>query len=71
MYAEVCKSGCSFQTHTAFGKRGNNPWCYHRARTLKKDGIRERVVQKERAPGVPYDFGRFEIVEEPWPGGEA
>jgi hypothetical protein len=21
---------------------------------------------KERAPGDPYDFGRLEIVEEPW-----
>lgn len=66
MYAEVCQAGCSFQTTTAFGRRGNNPWCYHRARTLKKEGIRERVVQRERAPGLPYDFGRFEIVQEPW-----
>jgi hypothetical protein len=24
-------------------------------------------VQRERAPNEPYDYGRFEIIEEPWP----
>jgi hypothetical protein len=33
---------------------------------LKKEGLRERLVQREQAPGEPYDFGRFEIIEEPW-----
>lgn len=67
-YAEICQAGCSFHTHSTFGRRGNNPHCYHRARTLKALGKRERIVQVTRAPGQPYDFGRFEIVEEPWPG---
>ena len=31
-----------------------------------KKGIRERLEAKERAPNEPYDFGRLEIVEEPW-----
>jgi len=66
MYKEVCKAGCSFTAHTAFGRRGNFPWCYYRAATLKKQGRRERIVQRERAPGKPYDFGLFEIVEEDW-----
>lgn len=64
-YADVCRGGCSFTTHTTLGRRGNNPWCYHRVTTLAREGKRERLVQVEAAKGQPYDFGRFEIVEEP------
>jgi hypothetical protein len=49
------------------GRRGNNPFCYHRVKQLERRGIRERLVSVERAPRKPYDHGRFEIVEEPWP----
>ncbi|MCB9674089.1 MAG: radical SAM protein [Alphaproteobacteria bacterium] len=66
-YADECRAGCSFTAHCTLGRRGNMPFCYHRAATLKKQGKRERLVQKERAEGIPYDFGRFEIIEEPWP----
>jgi len=69
MYAEVCMGGCSFTAHTTLGRRGNNPFCYYRAATLKKRGRRERLVQRELAAGEPYDFGRFEILEEDWPAG--
>jgi radical SAM protein with 4Fe4S-binding SPASM domain len=65
-YADVCRAGCAWTTHCTVGRRGNNPFCYHRATQLKRRGIRERLVQRERAPNEPYDFGRFEIVEEPW-----
>jgi radical SAM protein with 4Fe4S-binding SPASM domain len=65
-YAEVCKAGCSFTAHCTLGKRGNNPFCYHRASTLKKQGVRERLVQRERPEGAPYDFGRFELLTEDW-----
>lgn len=65
-YAETCMAGCSFTTHCTFGKRGNNPFCYHRAHTLKQRGLREDIVPVEKAAGKPYDFGRFEIREEPW-----
>ncbi|MCB9761028.1 MAG: radical SAM protein [Alphaproteobacteria bacterium] len=65
-YADVCRAGCSFTSHCTLGRRGNNPFCYHRAATLKKRGLRERLVQKEPAAGEPYDFGRFEVIEEPW-----
>ena len=27
---------------------------------------RQVLVQRERAEGKPYDFGRFDVVEEPW-----
>jgi hypothetical protein len=33
---------------------------------LRRRGLRERLVVKERAPQEPYDHGRLEIVEEPW-----
>ena len=66
-YASVCKAGCSFTTHCFFNKRGNNPFCYYRASKLQKQGRRERVQQVQKAPGIPYDFGAFEIIEESWP----
>ncbi len=53
-----------------FGKPGNNPYCHHRALELKKAGKRERLVRVEAPPGVPFDRGRFEIVEEAWPEGQ-
>lgn len=63
-YAEHCHGGCSWTAHCTLGRRGNNPFCYHRVKTLERRGIRERLVQRELAPNEPYDFGRFEIVEE-------
>jgi radical SAM protein with 4Fe4S-binding SPASM domain len=66
-YADICRGGCSWTAHTTLGRRGNNPFCYHRVIQLRRKGIRERLVPKERAPNLPYDHGRFEIVEEPIP----
>ena len=65
-YAETCRGGCSWTAHCTLGRRGNNPFCYHRVTQLRRRGVRERLVAKERAPQEPYDFGRLEIVEEPW-----
>ncbi|HHO49808.1 MAG TPA: radical SAM protein [Deltaproteobacteria bacterium] len=66
-YAEICKAGCSWTSHTTLGRRGNMPWCYHRASKLKEQGLRERLIPAQAPPGVPYDFGRLELIEEPWP----
>jgi hypothetical protein len=44
------------------------PYCHHRAIELQQAGLRERLIQVEKAPGEPFDFGRFELVTEPWPG---
>ena len=66
-YADVCRAGCAWTSHVTLGRRGNNPFCYHRVTQLRKKGVRERLVPKERAPGAPYDHGVFELVEEPWP----
>ena len=66
-YADVCKGGCTWMAHTTLGRPGNNPFCYHRVTQLRRKGVRERLEKVEAAPGVPFDFGRFAIVEEPWP----
>jgi len=66
-YADVCMAGCSWTAHCSLGKRGNQPYCYHRANTLKKDGVYEEMRPVEKAAGLPYDYGRFELVEHPWP----
>lgn len=66
-YAPVCQGGCSFTAHTLLGRRGNFPQCYYRATQLRARGRRERLVHVEPAAGEPYDFGRFEVVEEDWP----
>lgn len=69
-YADVCRAGCTWTVHTTLGRRGNNPFCYHRVIELKKRGIRERLVHTSEAPNRPYDHGLFELVEEPWPADE-
>jgi radical SAM protein with 4Fe4S-binding SPASM domain len=66
-YAGDCLGGCSWTAHSLLGKRGNNPYCHHRALDLLRKGRRERVVRVEEAPGTPFDHARFEIVEEDWP----
>ncbi|MBK9264748.1 MAG: radical SAM protein [Polyangiaceae bacterium] len=69
-YADVCRAGCSWMVHTTLGRRGNNPFCYHRVKELAKRGIRERLEHRSQAPNQPYDHGLFAIVEEPWPEAE-
>ncbi len=70
-FAELCRGGCSWTAHVFFDKRGNNPYCHHRALTQKKGGIRERVFLQRRADGNPFDNGEFALIEEPintsWP----
>jgi len=65
-YADLCMAGCSWTAHCTLGRRGNQPYCYHRAHTLKRRGLRERLEPVEVAEGLPFDHGRFELVEEPW-----
>jgi len=70
-YAEACLAGCNWTTHVLLGKTGNNPYCHHRALELLRDGKRERLVKTRPAEGMPFDYGRFEIVVEAWPPEEA
>jgi len=64
VYASVCKGGCTFTAHALFGRPGNNPFCHHRARTLAKEGKRERLVATAPADGTPFDNGLFDVVVE-------
>lgn len=66
-YSNECRGGCNFMAHVLLGDIGDNPYCHHRALTLKDQGERERVVRIDPAPGMPFDHGRFEIVREAWP----
>jgi len=63
-YAALCRGGCAWTAHTFFGRRGNNPYCHHRALTQMNRGARERFVLRKRAEGVPFDYGEFELIEE-------
>jgi radical SAM protein with 4Fe4S-binding SPASM domain len=69
-YAETCMGGCSWVSHTLLGRRGDEPFCHHRALELLRVGQRERVVRTEPAGGAPFDLARFAIVREPFPEDE-
>lgn len=64
-FAAHCLGGCSFTAHAIFGRPGNNPYCHFRARSLAKQGLRERLVPASAAPGEPFDHGTFTLVTEP------
>ena len=64
-FAELCRGGCSWTAHVFFDRRGNNPYCHHRALTQAQKGIRERFVPKVKAQGLPFDNGEFALIEEP------
>jgi radical SAM protein with 4Fe4S-binding SPASM domain len=70
-FAELCRGGCTWTAHVFFNRKGNNPYCHHRALTQAARGIRERVIPKVKAQGLPFDNGEFELIEEaidtPWP----
>jgi radical SAM protein with 4Fe4S-binding SPASM domain len=63
-YAKLCRGGCSWTAHTFFGRRGNNPYCHHRALQQQQHGKRERFVLKKKAAGLPFDYGEFDLIEE-------
>ncbi|MBB4636188.1 GDL motif peptide-associated radical SAM/SPASM maturase [Longimicrobium terrae] len=67
-YAEICRGGCNWTSHSLFGKPGNNPFCHHRALELDAHGLRERIVQVAAAPGCSFDHGEFELILEPADG---
>jgi radical SAM protein with 4Fe4S-binding SPASM domain len=61
-YRGACGGGCSWTAHTLFGRKGNNPFCHHRAVELLREGKIEILRQVEPPAGDPFDYGRFEIV---------
>ncbi|MEA2190108.1 MAG: hypothetical protein QOI73_229 [Solirubrobacteraceae bacterium] len=70
-YADVCRAGCTWTSHSLLGRPGNNPYCHHRALTLAAEGRRERIVKiRDAGPGA-FAIGRFELVEEAIDGSPA
>ena len=63
-YADSCRGGCTWLSHSLFGRPGNNPYCHHRTLELGARGLRERVVPAEAAPGLSFDHGRFDLLLE-------
>lgn len=66
-YASDCQGGCTWTAHSLVGRRGNNPFCHHRALELLREGRRERIERTHGASGTPFDHGTFAIIEEDWP----
>ncbi len=66
-YADVCKAGCTWTSHSLLGRPGNNPYCHYRVSELKKDGLRERIQKVEEAGCGSFDIGRFELILEEIP----
>uniref|UniRef100_B8HM33 Radical SAM domain protein n=1 Tax=Cyanothece sp. (strain PCC 7425 / ATCC 29141) TaxID=395961 RepID=B8HM33_CYAP4 len=70
-FAALCRGGCNWTAHVFFGRRGNNPYCHHRALNLARQGLRERLALNIPAPGLPFDHGQFLLFQEPlnapWP----
>jgi radical SAM protein with 4Fe4S-binding SPASM domain len=64
-FAAICRGGCNWTAHVFFGKRGNNPYCHHRALKRASQGMRERHFLVEKAKGLPFDHGVFDMVDEP------
>ena len=64
-HAERCRAGCTWTTHVLFGRRGNNPYCHFRALAFAERGIAETLEPVSRAPGEPFDFGAWRLVERP------
>jgi radical SAM protein with 4Fe4S-binding SPASM domain len=63
-YAERCKAGCTWTSHVLFGRPGNMPFCHSRALAFAERGMVEKLERVGSAPGVPFDYGAFNIIED-------
>ena len=63
-YADVCRGGCTWTSHSLLGVPGNNPYCHYRALKLQEGGLRERVVKIRDAAKASFAIGEFELITE-------
>jgi Y-X(10)_GDL-associated radical SAM protein len=63
-YADLCRGGCTWTSHSLLGRPGNNPYCHYRALELEKQGLRERIVKIRDAAPQPFAVGGFELITE-------
>ncbi|MEZ4453775.1 MAG: radical SAM protein [Nannocystaceae bacterium] len=64
-YAETCMGGCTAAAEPLLGRPGNNPFCFHRARELERQGLRERIEHCAPSSGRGFDNGLFRVITEP------
>lgn len=64
-YSARCRAGCTWTSHVLFGRAGNNPFCHSRALALAEAGLAEKLEPIGVAPGRPFDFAEYRIVETP------
>jgi radical SAM protein with 4Fe4S-binding SPASM domain len=64
-FAERCRAGCTWTSHVLFGRAGNNPFCHSRALALAEAGLIEKLEPVAAAPGEPFDYGHYRIVQAP------
>lgn len=69
-YADVCRGGCTWTSHSLLGRPGNNPYCHYRVRELQKRGLRERIVKRREAAAASFAVGEFELITERIPKGQ-
>src|SRR6202167_1462035 len=69
-YADVCRGGCTWTSHSLLGRPGNNPYCHHRVLELRKQGLRERVVKQKEAAAASFAVGEFELLTERIPSSD-
>lgn len=60
-YWNFCRGGCTWVSHVLEGRRGDNPYCYYRATTLARRGLRETIVKVADAPNEPFAVGRYAL----------
>ncbi len=64
-FASICRGGDTWTSHVFFDRDGNNPYCHHRSLHHAARGMQERLRLRDRASGLPFDNGVFEIAMEP------
>jgi radical SAM protein with 4Fe4S-binding SPASM domain len=64
-YASVCRGGCSATSIVLTGRRGNNPYCYHRASELAREGLRERLIPRDTVHIGRRGHAHYDLVVEP------
>lgn len=60
-FAALCRGACNWTAHVFFDRRGNNPYCHHRALINATQNIREEVIIRRKANGLPFDNGVFDL----------
>jgi radical SAM protein with 4Fe4S-binding SPASM domain len=60
-YSRVCRGGCSATAIALTGRRGNNPYCHHRALEWARQGMGERLVRRSEVHEGRRGHALFDI----------